>query len=227
MVSTLAPSARQNAASRSTAAGSASGGGVRMHQRLTNSSAKPASGPEYSVPATGCAGMKWTPRGTCGRHVAQHRALHRADVGENRARLEMCGDLLGHRAALADRDADDDEVGACGRLRIGLDHLVGEAELGDAPARRGRTRSRDDGAHHALRARRACDRGADQADADQGKAVEQGPSVIVLTERSRFPHELGERLHHQPVRLFAADASCAARWAACRRRPGAGSGRAR
>ena len=30
-----------------------SGGGVRMHQRLTNNSAKPASGPEYSVPATG------------------------------------------------------------------------------------------------------------------------------------------------------------------------------
>ena len=28
-------------------------GGVRMHHRLTKSSAKPASGPEYSVPATG------------------------------------------------------------------------------------------------------------------------------------------------------------------------------
>jgi len=35
-----------------------SAGGVRMHQRLTNNSAKPASGPEYSVPATGCAGTK-------------------------------------------------------------------------------------------------------------------------------------------------------------------------
>ena len=37
---------------------SAPSGGVRMHQRLSNSSAKPASGPEYSVPATGCAGTK-------------------------------------------------------------------------------------------------------------------------------------------------------------------------
>src|SRR5690606_2205502 len=42
------------------------GGGVRMHQRLTKSSAKPASGPEYSVPATGCAGTKCTPAGICG-----------------------------------------------------------------------------------------------------------------------------------------------------------------
>src|SRR5271154_6558605 len=66
MASTLAPSARQNAASFSTAAGSAPSGGVRMHQRPTNSSAKPASGPEYSVPATGCAGTKCTPSGRCG-----------------------------------------------------------------------------------------------------------------------------------------------------------------
>src|SRR5208282_5198746 len=62
----LAPSARQNAASFSTAAGSVPSGGVRMHQRPTNSSAKPASGPECSVPATGCAGTKCTPAGRCG-----------------------------------------------------------------------------------------------------------------------------------------------------------------
>ena len=37
-----------------------------MHQRLTNSSAKPASGPEFSVPATGCAGTKCTPAGMWG-----------------------------------------------------------------------------------------------------------------------------------------------------------------
>ena len=66
MVSTLAPSKRQNAASLCTAAGSTSGGGVRMHQRLTNNSAKPASGPEFSVPATGCAGTKCTPAGMWG-----------------------------------------------------------------------------------------------------------------------------------------------------------------
>src|SRR5580692_9766469 len=66
MISTLAPSAAQNARSRSTASGSVPSGGVRMHQRLTKSSAKPESGPESSVPATGCAGMRLTPAGTCG-----------------------------------------------------------------------------------------------------------------------------------------------------------------
>ena len=37
---------------------SASGGGVMMHQRSLKSSAKPAFGPECSVPATGWAGIK-------------------------------------------------------------------------------------------------------------------------------------------------------------------------
>src|ERR1700689_5303567 len=66
MVSTLAPSAPQNAASFSVPGGSAFSGGVRLHQRPTNNSAKPASGPECSVPATGCAGTKCTPLGMCG-----------------------------------------------------------------------------------------------------------------------------------------------------------------
>src|SRR5664279_1411568 len=66
MVSTLAPSRRQNAASLSTALASAPAGGVRMHQRFTNNSAKPASGPEYSVPATGCAGTKCVVLDRCG-----------------------------------------------------------------------------------------------------------------------------------------------------------------
>src|SRR5207237_9575391 len=75
MVSTLAPSFRQNVASFSTAALSASGGGVRMHQRLSNNSAKPASGPECSVPATGCAGTKCTARGTFGAIALTTAAL--------------------------------------------------------------------------------------------------------------------------------------------------------
>ena len=33
--------------------GLVSGGGVKMHQRLTKSEGKPAAGPEFSVPATG------------------------------------------------------------------------------------------------------------------------------------------------------------------------------
>ena len=84
----------------------------------------------------------------------------------------MRADLLGDRAAGADRNADDDEVGAFDGGGVGFDHLVGEAELGDAPARLRRARGRDDRARRALRARRARDRGADQADADQREAIE-------------------------------------------------------
>ncbi len=86
---------------------------------------------------------------------------------------EMRRDLLGDLAAGADRGADDDEIGARDGGGIGLDHLVGEPEFGDAPARRGGARARHDLAHRALRARRARDRGADQADADQREAVEE------------------------------------------------------
>ena len=65
-------------------------GGVRMHQRPSNNSAKPASGPECSVPAIGWAGTKCTAFGRCGGHVAHDRALDRADIGEDRARFR-CG----------------------------------------------------------------------------------------------------------------------------------------
>ena len=76
-----------------------------------NSSAKPESGPECSVPATGCAGTKCTLAGRCGAMSSHHRALDRADIGDDRAGLEMGGDLLRDRAAGADRDAEDDEIG--------------------------------------------------------------------------------------------------------------------
>ena len=53
MISTLAPRSRQNAASLSTAAASVPSGGVRMHQRPTKSSAKPASAePATAFPKT-------------------------------------------------------------------------------------------------------------------------------------------------------------------------------
>ena len=69
-------------------------------------------------------------------HVAQHRALDRADIGDRGAALKMRSDLRGDVAAGADRNADDDEVGAGDRCGVGLDDLVGEAKLGDAPPRR-------------------------------------------------------------------------------------------
>ena len=48
-----------------------------------------------------------------------------------------CGAIsFGDVAAGADRRADDDQIGAGDRGGVGLHHLIGEAELGDAPARR-------------------------------------------------------------------------------------------
>src|SRR5208282_6241176 len=70
MTSTFEPSASQKARIFPIASGSAPSGGVRIHQRLTKREAKPASGPERSVPATGWAGMKSACRGRSGVSVA-------------------------------------------------------------------------------------------------------------------------------------------------------------
>ena len=66
ITSIIEPAARQRLATFSTAASSVPGGGVRMHQRPSNSSGKPASGPECSVPAIGWPGTKCTPSGMKG-----------------------------------------------------------------------------------------------------------------------------------------------------------------
>ena len=98
------------------------------------SSAKPESGPECSVPATGCAGHEMRGRRQMRRHVPDDRALDRADVGDDRARRKMSADLLGDRTAGADGNAEDDEVGVLDRFGIGLDHGIDDAELSDPRA---------------------------------------------------------------------------------------------
>jgi hypothetical protein len=132
------------------------------------------------------------------RHVAHHRALDRADIGDGRARLQMRRDLLRDLAAGADRDADDDEIGARDRGGIGLDHFDRQGQV-RRRARRvgGGTRRRHDLAHGALRARGARDRAADQADADQRQvrtrseaavavrvALDLSPTPVVLPKNS-------------------------------------------
>ena len=84
----------------------------------------------------------------------------------------MRADFPGDRTAGADRNADDDEVGALDRGSIGFLHLIGKAELGDALARLRRPRCGHDRTHGTLRTRCTRDRGADQPDADQRQAVE-------------------------------------------------------
>ncbi len=173
IVSTLAPSRRQNAASRSTACGSVPSGGVRMHQRFSNSSAKPASGPECSVPATGCAGTKCTLFGRCWP-MSRTTEPFTEPTSDTTAPALRCGpNLLGDRAARADRHADDHQIGPLDRLRVGLHHSVGDAKLGHARPRLGRPRGGDDLAHRARGTGGAHDGRADQSGADDGQSVEQ------------------------------------------------------
>ncbi len=122
--------------------------------------------------------------GNVGRHVAQHGSFDRADVGNDCAWLQMPADLLGDRAALTDRDGNDDKVRAFDRCRIGLHHLIGEAELRHPPAGRRTLGGRDDRARGLLRARRPRDRGADQTHADQCEALEHGGSAHCLPMNS-------------------------------------------
>ena len=46
----------------------------------------------------------------------------------------MAGDFLRHRAAGADGNAEDDEVGVLDRFRVGLDHAIDDAKLVHARA---------------------------------------------------------------------------------------------
>ena len=109
-----------------------------------------------------------------GRHLPQYRAFDRADIGDNCARVEMRSDLPRDGAAGADRDADDDKIGAFDGRRIGLDHLIGDCRArrsaGGLPAVRAvATIARA----APCSARRSGDRGADQPGPDQRQAVEQ------------------------------------------------------
>ncbi len=66
IASTVLPQRRHSSITRSTAPGSAPGNGVTSAHRPWNSALNPASGPEYSVPASGCPGTKCTCSGSSG-----------------------------------------------------------------------------------------------------------------------------------------------------------------
>ena len=128
-------------------------------------------GPEFFGAGDGMARDKMDAGRNVGRHVAHHRGLDRADIGDGRARFQVRADVFCYRTAGADRNADDHQVGAGDRGRAAVHHRVGEPQFADALPRRLGTRRRNDFAHEAERARRARDRAADQADADQRQAV--------------------------------------------------------
>src|SRR5262249_60394355 len=108
------------------------------------------------------------------RGAARARALDRPAAGDVAPRRKVRPDLCGHLAARADWDGDDDEISAFGGRGVGFNHLIGEAELGHAPARGRGAGGGDDGARCALRARDARDRRANETHSDQRKAIENG-----------------------------------------------------
>ena len=99
----------------------------------------------------------------------------------------MRGDFLCDRAAGADRDAEDDEIGVGHGLGIGLDHAVDDAEFFDPGAGLGRARGGDDFSRQPLRARGARDRAADQPEADQRDLPEQRRRLHLPAMKSRRP----------------------------------------
>ena len=177
------------------------------------------------------------------RHVADDRALDRADVGDDRARLEMRRDLLRDRAAGADRDAEDDEVGVLDGFRIGLHHAIDDAELRHPRAGLLRARGGDDFAGEPLRPRGARDRAADQAEADQRDAsgmIGAAFTCAAMKSRKAVDDEaigfLGADGHAQRMRQAVIVRARAARgrvWSgthrprprSCPSRAGSGSGR--
>ena len=217
MISTFEPSAvPEGAHARDGAAASVPSGGVRMHQRLRKSVAKPASGPECSVPATGWAGTKMHARRQMRLHLGDDRALDRADVRDDGAGRQAGCMRRGDLAVGADRDAQDDEVGAARR----------RPRRRSSPRRRGRGRapgratasSRSIATTVRGEAAVPCgagDRRADQPEADDGEALEErlprrgGPSRSGM--RARLPFRKSrKRGDDEPVRLLARRPSGAA-----------------
>ena len=225
MISTLAPSARQNAASFSTAAGV----GVRRRRQDA-----PAVDEQFGEAGVGAGilgagdrmGRERNARASAG--AAPCRAAPRPSPSRRRTRSRRasgCGPISAATgAAGADRNAEDDEVGAFAPPR----------RWSRPPGRRGRARARACASPPSarwrrssrtapLRARGARDRRADQADADQREAVERWRRRVTPA----FRHELGERRDHQPVRLLGADGHAQRVRQPIGARPRAGSGRAR
>ena len=97
----------------------------------------------------------------------------------------MRADLRRDRSASTHGNGNDDEICAFDRGGVGFLDVVGEAELGDAPARCSGAGGRDDRACRLLCARGACNRGADQAHSDERNAVENGPAAHLPPMNSR------------------------------------------
>ena len=138
-----------------------------MHQRLTNSVAKPASGPDCSVPATGCAGTMATVFGRCFVSAASTAPLTEP-TSETMAPGARCGAISCATASIAPTGTQRMTRSAPSTASAALlGDFVGKAEFGDLGAHVGRCVTGDDRARQILALGDAGERRADQADADQ------------------------------------------------------------
>ena len=113
-------------------------------------------------------------RGKMGLHRGDDRGLDRADIGDDGAGLERAGNGPGDGAVGADGNAQDDAIGvAHGLGRVGV-IAVAEGEFLGAAERLGAARRNGDVAREVPPPRGKRDRRADQADADQRQALEDG-----------------------------------------------------
>ena len=206
MRSIIEPQRRHSSSTFATAASSVPGGGVSSVQRPWNNVVKPASGPEYSVPATGCAGTKCTPAGTSGPTSRITDCLVEP-TSVSTAPGARCGAMrVGEVGEGADRRAQHHAVGALHRARgVELD-AVGEAELaprGPASSACGRSpRSRPRGRRARGRcARRSCRSARCRAAPGGGTAAQPWDATEVPGEQGSPPlrERVGGRQEHPDV----------------------------
>ena len=135
------------------------------------------------------------------RHIAHHRAFDRADIGHGRAGRQMRADLLGDRAAGADRNADDDEVGAFDARR----------PPSRPPDRRGPVRRRACASPPSARWRRSsrprlarAPRARSTSRSGRRRSAPAGCRAASACSRCS-PQKLVQRRDHQPVGFLGAD----------------------
>src|SRR5262245_36447388 len=181
-----------------------------MHQRFTNNSANPASGPECSVPATGWAGTRWMPAGTWG---AMSRST--ADL------TEPTSDRIAPRARCGPISFAAAPLWPTGMQTITRSALSTAAALvsttwSASPSSSARRRVAAERAVATMLRTTPCARAARAIE----EPIRPTPISARRLNRTRFAivsvssapltsglcHERGERLDGQPVRLLAPDA---------------------
>ena len=154
------------------------------------------------------AGMKWTPAGRCGCTCAITAPFTEPTSETMAPGLRPGAICLGHRAAGADRHAEDDEIGVPHGLGRGsVVDLVGDAELAHPRAHRLASVDGDDRARRGCVAARRARSTSRSGRGRRGRCARRA-AFSARTELSgmvRASMKSRERRDHEPVRLLGAD----------------------